>query len=171
MAGIVQMLWGKRRGHLGAIQRLSMERDRELVANLAAEGARLHETEMMGIAGLSNTHQTGRRGNEIEVLLVADRPRPLWHRAGAVSIGARIFCGARGVSGPVRSPGSGGPEIGFMITGAASINPGKQSHENTRKRFEPSPLLCYADQHAALVNHRVHGMDGLAWRRPAQLCR
>ena len=65
------------------------QRDSELVADLAAKGARLHEAEMVGIAGLATTHQTRQRGNEIEVLLVANPPRLLWHRSSAIS--ARIL--------------------------------------------------------------------------------
>jgi hypothetical protein len=52
----------------------------------------LDETEVMGIAGLPTAYQTRQRGDEIEVLLVAEPPRPLWHRTGATSIRARILC-------------------------------------------------------------------------------
>jgi hypothetical protein len=86
------------------------KRDSELIADLAAEGARLHETEMVGIAGLPATHQTRQGGDEVEVLLVADPPRPLGHLATTTSISARILCGASGRSGPICGSGSAGAE-------------------------------------------------------------
>jgi hypothetical protein len=90
------------------------KRDSEFVADLAAEGARLHETEMMRIAGLPTAHQTRQGRDEVEVFFVADPPRPLWYRESATS-SARILCRVRSVSGPVRSPGSGGSVIRFML--------------------------------------------------------
>jgi hypothetical protein len=88
--------------------------DRELVADFAAKGPRLHKPKVVGIAGLPTTHQTRQGGDKIEVLLV-DPPRSLWHRAPGTSIRARIRCEARAVSEPVRSPGSGGSQICFML--------------------------------------------------------
>ena len=53
------------------------QRDSELVADFAAKGPRLHKPKVVGIAGLPTTHQTRRGGDKVEVLLVADPPRPL----------------------------------------------------------------------------------------------
>src|SRR6516165_6324433 len=59
------------------------KRDSEFVADLAAEGARLHETEMVRIAGQPTAHQTRQGRDEVEVFFVADPPRPLRYRASA----------------------------------------------------------------------------------------
>jgi hypothetical protein len=54
------------------------KRDSEFVADFAAYRAQLHKPKMVGIAGLPTATETRLRGDEIEVLLVADPPRPLW---------------------------------------------------------------------------------------------
>ena len=47
------------------------ERDGELIAHLAAECARLHEAEVVGIGGLAGAHQAGLLSDKPKVLLVA----------------------------------------------------------------------------------------------------
>lgn len=62
---------------------LTAKRDRELVADLAAEGGRLSAPEVMGIGGEPVAQQARLRGDEAKVLLVpmagwlADRERTL----------------------------------------------------------------------------------------------
>src|SRR5262245_47527511 len=59
---------------MGAMHRTMMpatKRDRELIADLAAERARLGETEMMGVRGLAAAHQTRLLGDVAKVLAVA----------------------------------------------------------------------------------------------------
>jgi len=51
------------------------QRDRELVADLAAEGAGLRVANMMGIAGLAAAHEARLQAHEVPVLLVAIAPR------------------------------------------------------------------------------------------------
>src|SRR6266550_8660313 len=58
------------------------QRDRELIAHLAAEGARLREANMMGIAGLAPAHEARLQANEVPMRLVAIAPR-LTEREGA----------------------------------------------------------------------------------------
>ena len=95
------------------------KRDGELVADLATEGARLHKAEMVGIAGLSTTYQARERGDKIEVLLVADPPRPLRHRASILS--TRIRLRARGVFGPVCRLGNFGLEMCVSLPGQSAV--------------------------------------------------
>jgi hypothetical protein len=47
------------------------ERHRELIAHFAAQRARLHEAQMMGIAGLAPTDQAGLPGHVAQMVLVA----------------------------------------------------------------------------------------------------
>ena len=47
------------------------ERHRELIADLTAERPRLHEAQMMGVAGRAAADQAGLRSHEPQVLLVA----------------------------------------------------------------------------------------------------
>jgi hypothetical protein len=60
----------------------SAERGNEFIAHLSAEGPRLHEAKMVGIAGLSPTHETRLLGDEPEMFLVAVAMR-LSNRKGA----------------------------------------------------------------------------------------
>jgi hypothetical protein len=57
---------------------------------------------------LPTADQARLRGDEIEVLFVADPPRPLWHWTSPASISVRILRRARGVPGQIRSPGGNG---------------------------------------------------------------
>ena len=91
------------------------KRDSELVADLAAKGARLHEPEMVGIAGLPTTHEARQRGDEIEVFFVANPPHPLGHRASATNNCVRMLCGACAIYGAVRSRDGRRSEIRFML--------------------------------------------------------
>src|SRR5215831_9149252 len=51
------------------------ERDRKLIADLAAEGTGLGEPEMMGVRGLAAAHETRLLGDIAQVLPVAIAPR------------------------------------------------------------------------------------------------
>ena len=50
------------------------QRDRELIADLAAEGAGLRKANMMGIAGLAPAHEARLQAYEVPMLLVAIAP-------------------------------------------------------------------------------------------------
>ena len=54
------------------------EWDRELIADLAAERARLREPEVMGIRGLAAAHETRLLGDVAKVLPVAIAARSTW---------------------------------------------------------------------------------------------
>src|SRR5215471_3828451 len=51
------------------------ERDRELIADLAAERTRLGKSEVVGVRGLAATHETRLLGDIPQVLPVAIAPR------------------------------------------------------------------------------------------------
>ena len=61
-------------------------RNRELVADLAAEGPRLGKTQMVGIGRRSAAHQAGLGGNELAVILVA-QPDGLGRYPAAADLG------------------------------------------------------------------------------------
>ena len=56
--------------------------DSEFVAHFSAERPRLHEAKMVGIGGLSPTHETRMLGHETEMLLIAIASR-FGNRKGA----------------------------------------------------------------------------------------
>jgi hypothetical protein len=51
------------------------QRDRELIADLEAEGAGLRVTNVMGIAGRAPAHEARLQAHEVAMLLVAIAPR------------------------------------------------------------------------------------------------
>jgi hypothetical protein len=57
----------------------SAQRDRELVTDLAAESAVLREPEMMRVARLTPTDQTGLLGDIAHVIAIANAPRLRMH--------------------------------------------------------------------------------------------
>ena len=61
----------------------SAQGDSEFVAHFSAERPRLHEAKMMGIGGLSPTHEAGLLGDKSEMLLVSVASR-LANREGAL---------------------------------------------------------------------------------------
>ena len=75
------------------------ERHGELVAHLAAERARLHEAEVVGVGGLAGADQAGLLRDEPQVLLVAVAARCGDGQHALVDAGRLIVFGAISISG------------------------------------------------------------------------
>jgi hypothetical protein len=80
------------------------EWDRELIADFAAERARLRESEVMGIRGLAAAHETRLLGDITQMLPVAIAARRSNREDALVDALCRINCPGRGLRVQPRSP-------------------------------------------------------------------
>ena len=58
------------------------QRDCPLIADLRSEGTELGETDVVGMAGGAPTDETRQGGDELEMILIPNAPRPHRHGLG-----------------------------------------------------------------------------------------
>src|SRR5262249_61723911 len=111
------------------------ERDRELIADLAAECAGLGEAQVVGIRGLAAAHETCLLGDIAQVLPVAIAPRGCKDEHALVVSGGGITIKPPPPAHLLPTPDGGGPSL---PRGGA---PGRPTRPPLVKRsFQPGPL-------------------------------